>query len=86
MAPPLTDASVTLSPAAMLAAAVIRQAVLDATSESINRLERERARSFLAGSDSLRAWCGVAGLPADVVTDYARQIMLDLPAPRLTAR
>ena len=49
---------------AWLAAAVITQAVRDAssTSCSVDLLTRASARRFLAGSEAFLMWCHVAGL------------------------
>jgi hypothetical protein len=45
-----------------LAAAVIRQAVVDAAHPQSSVRLRANARTFLAGSPMLRHWCTVAGL------------------------
>jgi hypothetical protein len=54
---------------AMLAAAVIRQAIADARAGA--PAERARARVFLAGSPAVWFWCDVAGLNAATVRRLA---------------
>jgi hypothetical protein len=61
-----------LRPEQLLAAAVIRQALIDAWSCSAAPLIRDRARAFLRpDSDGLAFWCGIAGLRPDVVARLA---------------
>jgi hypothetical protein len=55
---PLVDSPTDLTPAQKLAAAVLKQAVDDVMG---SRGLRRRACAML-NTDSLRAWCGVAGL------------------------
>ena len=50
-----------------LAAAVIHQALLDASSPNASENVRVGARAFLAGSPMLRQWCSVAGLDPGLV-------------------
>jgi hypothetical protein len=50
-----------------LAAAVIRQAVLDASNADAPEPVRLGARAFLAGSPALLHWCDVAGLDPALV-------------------
>ncbi len=50
-----------------LAAAVIRQALLDANNPAAATHVRAGARAFLAGSPMLRQWCSVAGLDPGLV-------------------
>jgi len=50
-----------------LAAAVIRRAVLDASSRHAPEPVRLGARAFLADSPMLRHWCGVAGLDPEII-------------------
>jgi hypothetical protein len=50
-----------------LAAAVIRQALVDAADPQSSERHRASARAFLAGSTMLRQWCLVAGLDLDCV-------------------
>jgi hypothetical protein len=50
-----------------LAAAVIRQAVVDAANPQSSVRLRANARTFLAGSPMLRHWCIVAGLDLSCV-------------------
>ncbi len=46
----------------LLAAAVVRQAMLDASSPTLPRDERQRARRFLEGDSMYRFWSEVATL------------------------
>jgi hypothetical protein len=46
----------------MLAVAVLRQAVHDATNPVAADRVRAAARAFLAGSPMMRRWCDIAGI------------------------
>ncbi len=50
-----------------LAAAVIRQALVDEADPASSDRLRSNAQAFLAGSSMLRQWCLVAGLDLDCV-------------------
>ena len=66
-----------------LAAAVIRQALLDAANPDAAERVRAGAQAFLAGSPMLRLWCGVAGLdPRLVRARYLKQTPIQAAAPR----
>jgi hypothetical protein len=55
-----------------LAAAVIRQAILDAGDPAAPAPLRDGARRFLAGSPMLRQWCTVAGIDLAVLQAKCR--------------
>ena len=61
----LVDPAVELAPEQRLAAAVIGRAVLDLAHPEDH--QRRRAAAFLAASDGLRFWCGVARLDPAVL-------------------
>jgi hypothetical protein len=53
----------------MLAVAVLRQAVHDATSPLAAERVRAGARAFLAGSAMMRQWCDIAGIDPSLVRE-----------------
>jgi hypothetical protein len=53
----------------MLAVAVIRQAVVDATNPSAANRVRAAARAFLANSAMMRQWCDIAGIDPSLVRE-----------------
>jgi uncharacterized protein (DUF2236 family) len=63
------------TPHQAIAAAVIRQAIVDLTHQSHS--VRESAVRFFADSPSLLAWCAVASLDPDVVSGYVRRSFTD---------
>ena len=85
MATPLT-ANPATNPTQNLAAAVIKQAVTDATSPSVEPRVRVEARIFLAGSAAFEEWCLVAGLNPAVVLRDARVALERRSTERFTAR
>lgn len=66
---------------ARLAAAVLRQALLDASGHGgrIPEAVRSQARAFLRGSESLRFWCERLALPVDLVVARAASIAAEPP-------
>jgi hypothetical protein len=64
----------------LLAASVIRQAVLDLLDDQPT--VRRSAIMFLQDSDSLIAWCAIAGLEPDVVVAYARRAITERRPPQ----
>jgi hypothetical protein len=56
----------------LLAVAIIRAALDDASNPSVSVPQRERARHWLAGSDGFAFWCTVAGLDPEAVSRRAR--------------
>ena len=69
-----------------LAAAVIRQAVLDASSLNAPEPVRLGARAFLADSPMLRHWCGVAGLDPALVRAKLNRAPIGRPQRRPISR
>jgi hypothetical protein len=59
----------------MLAVAVLRQAVHDATNPVATQRVRAGARAFLAGSPMMERWCDIAGI--DPVLVRARCLKRD---------
>jgi hypothetical protein len=53
----------------LLAVAVIRQAVHDATNPVAADRVRSAARAFLNGSPMMRQWCDIAGIDPVLVRD-----------------
>ena len=66
-----------------LAAAVIRQALVDAAAPASSDRLRANAQAFLAGSSMLRQWCLVAGLDLGCVErEYdAYRALMQRPTP-----
>jgi hypothetical protein len=71
----LQDAA--LAPHQVLAAAIIRQALHDATASRAPKRTRDGARAFLAESDLLRQWCVVANLHPETVATLAASVLRD---------
>jgi hypothetical protein len=68
-----------------LAAAVIRQALLDATNPDAPEDVRAGARDFLAGSPMLHQWCSVAGLDPRLVLTRCLEREAETSAVRSSA-
>ncbi len=56
-----------------LAAAVLRQAVLDLRDPRVSAHVRESARTFLEGAGSLDLWAGLAGLSPEAIASRCPQ-------------
>ena len=68
-----------LRPYRQLAVRVLARALLDLSSSSGTRADRESARAFLAGSGMLLHWCHVAAIDPSRIVKHARG--LDAPRP-----
>lgn len=72
---PLSLIARPLTPEALLAGAVLGQAVLDARNHALPRYYRETAKAFLLGDDGLEFWAALANLPAALVREHARRYL-----------
>ena len=77
------DRETSVRPEALVAAAVLIQAISDCRGGRWTRVEdAEDAREFLAGHDGrLADWCALAGLRLEVVRELARQAVAEQPGP-----
>ncbi len=70
---PISELHSELAPVQLLAAAIIRQALLDAHSPAVSERVRKQAMYFLSHSTGLQFWCAVAGLGVDILWDRVRR-------------